>query len=75
MYEKGRRDKAPLALTISKMDGRIRTMEEEGRTTSEMAPIINITQVLAMDHNIDGSDRYTVFRTTTVAIDNKNTTH
>ena len=59
-YKKDCKDKALNAKTISKMDGIICSMKEEGHDTKDLAPIIHIAKAMALrsDNDSDDSDGY-----------------
>ena len=55
-YKKDRKEKASRAKTSSKMDGFMRTMEDEGHDPTAIVPIINMARALALQSDGDTSD-------------------
>ena len=59
-YKKSCKDKELNAKTIYKTDGIIRSMEDEGYNTKDLAPIICIAKAITLnsDSDTDDSDEY-----------------
>ena len=55
-YKKDRKDKAPNVKISSKIDGIIRSMEDEGHETKDLAPIIHIAKAMALNSDSESED-------------------